>query len=81
MFLFVSFQFAVLCTLNKMGISSYSTLMSSCVLDIGYAVLFYRDSIIHYLWGFSYSIICLVAEQISFFIPVTLYKGASLSYY
>ena len=33
MFLFVSFQFAVLCTLNKMGISSYSTLMSSCVLD------------------------------------------------
>lgn len=79
MFLFVSFQFAVLCTLNKMGISSYSTLMSSCVLDIGYAVLFYRDSIIRRIfWGFSYSIICLVAEQISFFIPVTLYKGASL---
>lgn len=61
MFLFVSFQFAVLCTLNKMGISSYSTLMSSCVLDIGYAVLFYRDSIIRRIfWGFSYSIICLV---------------------
>ena len=79
MFLFVSFQFAVLCTLNKMGISSYSTLMSSCVLDIGYAVLFYRDSIIRRIfWGFSYSIICLVAEQISFYIPVTLYKGASL---
>lgn len=79
MFLFVSFQFAVLCTLNKMGISSYSTLMSSCVLDIGYAVLFYRDSIIRRIfWGFSYSIICLVTEQISFFIPVTLYKGASL---
>lgn len=79
MFLFVSFQFAVLCTLNKMGISSYSTLMSSCVLDIGYAVLFYRDSIIRRIFrGFSYSIICLVAEQISFFIPVTLYKGASL---
>lgn len=79
MFLFVSFQFAVLCTLNKMGISSYSTLMSSCVLDIGYAVLFYRDSIIRRIfWGFSYPIICLVAEQISFFIPVTLYKGASL---
>lgn len=79
MFLFVSFQFAVLCTLNKMGISSYSTLVSSCVLDIGYAVLFYRDSIIRRIfWGFSYSIICLVAEQISFFIPVTLYKGASL---
>ena len=79
MFLFVSFQFAVLCTLNKMGISSYSTLMSSCVLDIGYAVLFYRDSIIRRIfWGFSYSIICLVTEQISFFIPVTLYKGESL---
>lgn len=82
MFLFVSFQFAVLCTLNKMGISSYSTLMSSCVLDIGYAVLFYRDSIIRRIfWGFSYSIICLVAEQISFFIPVTLLKERLWSYY
>ena len=42
MFLFVSFQFAVLCTLNKMGISSYSTLMSSCVLDNGYLQLFLK---------------------------------------
>lgn len=79
MFLFVSIQFAVLCTLNKMGISSYVTLISSCVLDIVYAILFYRDNLIlRIFWGFSYSIICLVAEQITFFIPVTLYKGASL---
>ena len=79
MFLFVSIQFAVLCTLNKMGISSYVTLISSCVLDIVYAILFYRDNLIlRIFWGFSYSIICLVEEQITFFIPVTLYKGASL---
>ena len=79
MFLFVSIQFAVLCTLNKMGISSYVPLISSCVLDIVYAILFYRDNLIlRIFWGFSYSIICLVAEQITFFIPVTLYKGASL---
>lgn len=79
MFLFVSIQFAVLCTLNKMGISSYVTLISSCVLDIVYAILFYRDNVIlRIFWGFSYSIICLVAEHISFFIPVTLYKRASM---
>ena len=59
MFLFVSFQFAVLCTLNKMGISSYSTLMSSCVLDIGYAVLFYRDSIIRRIFCPDNSIVLL----------------------
>ena len=54
--LFPIMAFAVLCTLNKMGISSYITLMSSCVLDIGYAVLFFRDSIIRRIfWGFSYS--------------------------
>lgn len=79
MFLFAFMQFAVLCTLNKMGVSSYVTLISSCVLDIVYALLFYRDNLIlRIFWGFSYSIICLVAEQITFFIPVTLYKGASL---
>lgn len=79
MILFVSVQFAILCIMNKMGISSYVTLLSSCIWDIGYVVLFYHDNVIlRIFWGFSYSIICLVAEQISFFIPVTLYKGASL---
>lgn len=64
--------------MNKMEVSSYITLLSSCVLDIVYAIVFYRDNIIlRVFWGFSYSIICLVAEQISFFIPATLYKGAS----
>ena len=58
MFLFAFMQFAVLCTLNKMGVSSYVTLISSCVLDIVYALLFYRDNLIlRIFWGFSYSII------------------------
>lgn len=75
---FVTLQFILLCFMNKMEVSSYITLLSSCVLDIVYAIVFYRDNIIlRVFWGFSYSIICLVAEQISFFIPATLYKGAS----
>ena len=32
MFLFVSFQFAVLCTLNKMGILGYLILVLMCIL-------------------------------------------------
>lgn len=44
-----------------------------------YVVLFYRDNIIlRVFWGFLYSVICLAAEQITFFIPVSLYKGTSL---
>lgn len=79
MVLFVSIRFVLLCIMNSMAVSSYITLLSSCVLDIVYAVLFYRDNIfLRIFWGFSYSIVCLVAEQISFFIPVTLYKGNSL---
>lgn len=79
MIIFASIQFAILCVMNRMGVSSYVTLLSSCVLDIIYVVLFYRNNVIlRVFWGFSYSIICLVAEQITFFIPVTLYKGASL---
>lgn len=79
MILFVTIQFVILCVMNRMEVSSYVTLLSSCILDIIYVVLFYRDNVIlRVFWGFSYSIICLVAEQISFFIPVTLYKGASL---
>ena len=79
MFLFVTIQFVILCVMNRMEVSSYITLLSSCILDIVYVVLFYRDNIIlRVFWGFSYSVICLVAEQISFFIPITLYKDASL---
>jgi len=79
MILFVTIQFIILCVMNRMEVSSYITLLSSCILDIVYAVLFYRDKVIlRIFWGFSYSVICLVAEQVSFFIPVTVYKGASL---
>lgn len=79
MILFVTIHFIILCFMNRMEVSSYITLLSSCILDIVYAVTFYLDNIIlRVFWGFSYSIICLVAEQISFFIPVTLYKGTSL---
>lgn len=79
MILFVLIQFAILCIMNMLKISSYITLLSSCILDIVYVILFYRSNIIFRIfWGFSYSIICLVAEQISFFIPVTLYKRTSL---
>lgn len=77
--MYIGMQFLILCILNQIGVSSYITLLLSCILDIGYAIIFYRDTfILRVFWGFSYSIICMVAEQVSFFIPVTLNKGVSL---
>lgn len=79
MILFFSVQFILLCIMNRIEVSSYVTLLSSCILDIIYVFLFYRDNVIlRVFWGFSYSIICLAAEQISFFVPLSLYKGVSL---
>lgn len=82
MFLFVSFQFAVLCTLNKMGISSYITLMSSCVLDIGYAVLFYRDSIIRRIFGaFRIPSFAQLQNRFRSLFPLLFIKERLWSYY
>lgn len=79
MIAYIMCQFIILCVLNQNNVSSYITLLLSCTFDIGYSVIFYRDNfILRIFWGFSYSIVCLVAEQITFFIPVTLYKNASL---
>ena len=76
--LFITIKFIAICYMNRMNFSSYTTLLSSCVLDIIYATIFFRDNaILKVFWGFSYSIICLVAEQLTFLIPTALYKGAS----
>lgn len=77
-FSFALMQFITLCFMNALELSSYVTLLSSCILDIAYTIIFFEDNIIlRIFWGVAYSIICLVAEQITFFIPITLYKGAS----
>lgn len=78
MLLFLTIQFIVLCFMNQEEISSYITLLLSCILDIIYVLTFYRDNIIFRLfWGIAYSIICLIAEQLTFFIPTTLYDSVS----
>ena len=78
MLLFLTIQFIVLCFMNQEEISSYITLLLSCILDIIYVLTFYRDNIIlRFFWGFAYSIICLIAEQLTFFIPTTLYDSVS----
>lgn len=67
MLLFLTIQFIVLCFMNQEEISSYITLLLSCILDIIYVLTFYRDNIIFRLfWGIAYSIICLIAEQLTF---------------
>lgn len=72
-------HFLMISFLNYFNVLSYITLLISCFLDIGYTVIFYQDNfMLRIFWGISYSVICLVAEQITFFIPITLYKSSSL---
>jgi hypothetical protein len=75
----VTGQYLFLSICNTVGVSSYITLMISCILDIGYAVLFFQDAmILRLFWGFFFSIVCLIAEYITFFIPIMIYKNHSL---
>ena len=50
MLLFLTIQFIVLCFMNQEEISSYITLLLSCILDIIYVLTFYRDNIIFRLF-------------------------------
>lgn len=55
MLLFLTIQFIVLCFMNQEEISSYITLLLSCILDIIYVLTFYRDNIIFRLFWESHT--------------------------
>ena len=76
---FLALHFFVLCTLNYFDLSSTLTIFISCVLDIGFSLLFYDDIfVVRIFWGSMYSIICLISEYITVSVPQTFFKVTSL---
>lgn len=76
---FLLIQFFVLCMLNYMDLSSMITVSISCLLDITFALLFYSDAfVMRIFWGSMYSVICLISEYITVFVPQTFSKITSL---
>ena len=62
-----------------MNLSSMITISISCLLDIVFALLFYQDTfVMRIFWGSIYSVICLISEYITIFVPQTFSKVTSL---
>lgn len=69
-FLFLLIRYISLCFLNQINISSWITITLTCLLEIIFSLLFFENSVItRIFWGFMFSVICMVAEYISIFIP------------
>lgn len=76
--IFLLLQFIAVCMLNYMDLSTMISISISCLLDITFAFLFYNDSfVIRIFWGSMYSVICLVSEYITVFVPQTFSKVTS----
>lgn len=68
----LSLQFFILCVLNYFDLSSMLTVFISCAFDIAFALLFFDDRLVmRIFWGGMYSIICLISEYITIFVPQT----------
>lgn len=74
------FQLFILCILNYLELSSTLTIIISWSLDIVFTLLFYSDAyIIRIFLGSMYSVICLISDYITVFIPQTFCDVDSLS--
>lgn len=77
--MFLLMQFLMLCILNYLNVSSMITVAISGLLDISFALFFYNDTIVmRIFWGSMYSVICLISEYITVFVPQTFSKVTSL---
>lgn len=76
--LFLLFQFIAICVLNHTQLSTMITISVSGLCDITFALLFFRDSIVmRIFWGSMYSVICLISDYITLFVPQTFSKVTS----
>lgn len=65
-FIYLIIEFILISLMNKMNLSSSMTMLFSCILDIIFAYLFFQDNgVLRFFWGFSFSILCLIAEFIT----------------
>ena len=69
-FIYLAFQFIMLCILNHINISTIIAISITWMLDVAFTVIFYEDSIItRFLMGSMYSIICMISEFITMSVP------------
>ena len=77
-FIYLIFRFLVICMLNVVDLPSIVTISTSCFLEIIFALLFYCDAfVIRIFWGSMYSVICLVSDYITVFVPQAFFKITS----
>lgn len=77
--IFLTIYFFLLCMLNFWDIPSLLTVSISCLLEIVFALLFYNDIfVMRIYWGIIYSVICMVSDYITVFVPQTFFKVSSL---
>lgn len=76
--LFLTLQFFILCVLNYVNSSTMITIFTTCLLEIVFAVLFFKDTFVMCIfWGSMYSVICLISEYITINVPQIFSKISS----
>lgn len=67
-FLFLFFRFLTVCFMNQTKINSICTLTFSCIMEILFACLFYRDKLFAKVFtGLLFTVLCMFSEFIPFF--------------
>lgn len=78
-FSFLSVRFLSQCVMNSFSLPLFLTLPVSCFLEVLFAFLFYKDStLIKFFWAFMYTVICMVADYLTLFIPQVFLPISSL---
>ena len=71
-FIYLLLRWLILCVLNMTDFSSMVILAISYAIEVGFALIFYDDAfLIRFFGGSMYTVICLVADYITLFIPQT----------
>lgn len=71
-FIYLLLRWLILCVLNMTDFSSMVILAISYIIEISFALIFYDDAfLIRFFWGSMYTIISLVADYLTLFIPQT----------
>ncbi len=68
--IFLVTRLIIICLMNYLQCSSWSTLIFSYCTEIGFTLLFYDGVLmLRIFWGTFFSVICLIADYITLFIP------------
>ena len=78
-FSFLSIRFLIQCMMNSFSLPIFITLSVSCFLEILFALLFFENpTLVKFFWGFMYTVICMLADYLTLFIPQIFSNISSL---